>query len=127
METMTLALRSLETPEPAAAMATTVSVSQASAKVVAKRAEIDALAAKLTPAQCRLAHQAMQRLDASNADGARDINGVGFSKTDTEFGRKLAQAASLSLRQSAYAVRLAVKYRKQLGDLFPEFYANTTD
>ena len=122
-----LALRSLETPEPSGSTATTVTVSQASAKVVAKRAEIDALAAKLTPAQCRLAHQAMQRLDACNADGAREVNGVGFSKSDSEFGRKLAQAASLSNRQAAYAVRLAVKYRKQLGDLFPEFYAQTTD
>ena len=47
-------------------------------------------------------------------DGARALDGLGFSKLDAEFGHKLAACQSLSPRQAHYGARLVRKYRRQL-------------
>jgi SWI/SNF-related matrix-associated actin-dependent regulator 1 of chromatin subfamily A len=61
------------------------------------------------------AHLAMKML-AGLCDGARQLDGAGFSRYDTEFGHKLANAPGLSHKQTKWAVRLATKYRRQLPD-----------
>jgi hypothetical protein len=90
--------------------------------VPAKRNDyIEWLAGQLTKEQVETAHAVMRQLAGMDEDHAAERNDIGFSGADTEFGHKLANAASLSPRQAAHAVKLAIKYRKQVGVLFPQF------
>jgi len=70
----------------------------------------------LTEDQQKAVMEALVLMNAQNPDGAREINGVGFNKMDSEFGRSLAdQAASrgmLSPKQMFAAMKLLQKYRK---------------
>lgn len=59
------------------------------------------------------AHQCMKLL-AGVCDGANSLDENGFAKFDTAFGHSLAERASLSQAQAACAIKLAVKYRRQL-------------
>jgi len=74
--------------------------------------------APATPAEEHAA-RALAQLSASDPDRAAEENGVGFSKQDGEFGHSLAaqvaRSGMLSERQWACAVRLAQKYRRQVG------------
>lgn len=58
--------------------------------------------------------KALEILDA-NCDGARSIDGAGFNKLDTTFGRSLAEQVRnghhLSLAQQVSAVKMIQKYR----------------
>lgn len=67
----------------------------------------------------RWAAAAMQQLAGSDSDRARERNDVGFSKFDNDSGHRLAQAvaagAGLSEGDWAHAVRLAHRYRRQVG------------
>jgi hypothetical protein len=47
---------------------------------------------------------------------ARDRDGMGFSKVDTEIGKKLAAMPFLSRKQCALARKISWKYRGQLAD-----------
>lgn len=80
------------------------------------------LAARLTREQIDRAHRAMQQLAACDPDHARDRNDAGFSSMDGRYGHQLANSESLTPLEGAAAVRLARKYRRQVGDLFPEIY-----
>jgi len=54
------------------------------------------------------------RILASYCDGARELDGMGFSKVDTFFGHSLAGATFLSPKQALGAMKLVNKYRRQL-------------
>lgn len=53
-------------------------------------------------------------------DGARELNQVGFNRTDTAFGRSLAEQVRrygrLSDRQWSAAIKLCRKYHRQIGE-----------
>lgn len=59
-----------------------------------------------------------QTADEQSSGHTVHSNGVGFSGADAEFGSSLAvqimQGRSLSMRQIAYARKIAAKYAKQL-------------
>lgn len=61
-------------------------------------------------------HQALKHLAGQDHDGARELNGVGFNKFDSEFGAKLASAKELTDRQAEAGERMLGKYKNQLGD-----------
>lgn len=80
----------------------------------ASRKEIEAQAASLTPEQVAAAHHGLKLLAAMDGDRARDLNGMGFSRLDTEIGNRLAACGSLTPKQAALAARLVTKYRRQV-------------
>ena len=51
-----------------------------------------------------------------DADFAREINGVGFSKVDGRIGHQLAMSERLTPMQAALGAVLCNKYRGQIGD-----------
>lgn len=67
----------------------------------------------------------LQQLAADDPDCASTINHVGFGKFDGEFGKSLVAAWNrwhrLSTKQWAHAIRLAVKYRRQLPEAPQDF------
>jgi len=72
----------------------------------------------LSAATVAAIHECLQML-AGNCDGARTLDGAGFNKFDTEFGRKLAHASGLSLAQARAGRKLVRKYQRQLpADLY---------
>lgn len=58
------------------------------------------------------------RILAGVCDGAHGLDGAGFNKLDTHFGKALAALPTLTQRQTAVAERLCRKYRRQLGKDF---------
>jgi len=58
-------------------------------------------------------HQCLKLL-AGCCDGARTLDGAGFNKLDTEFGRSLAQSPLLSQKQAEHGRKLVRKYHRQL-------------
>ena len=54
---------------------------------------------------------------AAMCDGAHSVDGSGFNKCDSQFGKGLSRQATLSPRQAAVAERLCRKYRRQIGDV----------
>lgn len=60
------------------------------------------------------------RILAGFCDGARSIDGMGFSRLDARIGHELAALQTLSPRQAAIGKRLCHKYRKQLSGEFNE-------
>lgn len=79
------------------------------------RAKIDELAARITPEQIEAIHRALQML-AGMCDGARELDGAGFSRIDVEIGHSLALCGRLTARQAVLGAKLALKYRRQLPD-----------
>lgn len=65
------------------------------------------------------AQRGLAALSAMDPDHASVINGVGFSKLDGDFGRSLSEQLQsgfgLSDKQWTHAVRLATRYRRQVG------------
>lgn len=78
------------------------------------RAKIAEVAASLTPEQIVEIHGQLRAL-AAMCDGARRIDGAGFSKIDLQIGHSLANAPSLTPKQAALGAKLTHKYRRQLG------------
>jgi SWI/SNF-related matrix-associated actin-dependent regulator 1 of chromatin subfamily A len=78
------------------------------------RDKIGALAEKLTPAEISAIHEGLQILAGFDADHARELNGMGFSKIDVQIGHSLARCGALTARQAALGARLVSKYRRQL-------------
>jgi hypothetical protein len=76
--------------------------------------ELAEIAAKLTDAQLKAAHVAMQMLAGNDLDRAQAQNGIGFNKIDGNVGHDLAMRQSLSPKAGALAWKLAHKYRGQL-------------
>ena len=66
-----------------------------------------------TEAEIPVIHEALRVLSAY-CDGAHELDGMGFNKLDTRFGKDLAERGSLTLKQAAYGKRLTLKYRRQL-------------
>lgn len=58
--------------------------------------------------------QAAVRYLASCCDGAFEVDGQGFNKFDTVFGKSLAQQESWTAKQMDAAIKMLVKYKKQL-------------
>lgn len=58
-------------------------------------------------------HRAVQTL-ASYCDSARSVDGKGFGKHDTDFGKAIAARPYLTDNMLPHAVRLVHKYRRQL-------------
>ena len=79
----------------------------------ATRAKITAEAEKMTLGRIAAIHEALQIL-AGMCDGARNLDGAGFSKIDAGIGHSLAQCSRLSARQAALGAQLVRKYRRQL-------------
>lgn len=61
------------------------------------------------------AHRALQAL-AAVCNSARTVDGTGFSKHDTDFGKSLAARPFITDRMLPYALALVVKYRRQVND-----------
>jgi SWI/SNF-related matrix-associated actin-dependent regulator of chromatin subfamily A-like protein 1 len=55
------------------------------------------------------------RFLAARCDGAFEQDGMGFNKIDSSFGKQLAQLPTLTYRQLEVALRMLVKYKRQLG------------
>jgi hypothetical protein len=63
--------------------------------------------------QAAAAHLAVRML-AGVCDGASALDDRGFNKFDAPFGHSLANQAFLSAKQIGIAMRLAIKYQRQL-------------
>lgn len=82
---------------------------------------------ELTQAQVIAIHGALRTVAGLDLDGARALNGIGFSKIDTMFGRELAERHRLSSRQAAVAYKMIRKYRRQYSpDLYQQIYGAET-
>ncbi len=79
----------------------------------ASRRQIEIEAEKMTPARIAAVHLGLQML-AGRCDGARELDGVGFSRIDVHIGHSLADAYELTARQAALGAKLVNKYRRQL-------------
>lgn len=66
------------------------------------------------------------RLLAGVCDGAASLDGQGFNRLDTNFGHSLTHREKLTDKQVAAAVRMMVKYRRQLpSDVVSALYPET--
>jgi SWI/SNF-related matrix-associated actin-dependent regulator of chromatin subfamily A-like protein 1 len=83
------------------------------ATVRTSRQKIEQEAMMIGAEQVEAIHEGLRCL-ASMCDGARSIDGTGFNKIDTNIGKSLAKAYSLSAKQAALGKRLLIKYKKQL-------------
>lgn len=84
---------------------------------IARRQDLEERAASMTTDAAAAASDALRYI-SSQCNGAKDWDGVGFSKLDTGIGKSLASQRNLTPKQAALAGRLAWKYRRQLpGDL----------
>jgi hypothetical protein len=81
-----------------------------------KDRRVDAPTREYSAEEIAALHGGLQRL-AGMCDGARNIDGCGFNKLDSKFGKALAYLPTLSQRQAAVAARLCRKYRRQIGDV----------
>lgn len=67
----------------------------------------------VSPELTRAVHQALKFL-ASQCDGAIQLDGFGFNRVDAYIGRSLAEAPSLTPKQTLYGRKIVLKYRRQL-------------
>lgn len=86
---------------------------KAPAQLSPKQAELAAVAERLGPEHIAQIHRCMQLL-AGRCDGARTLDGAGFSRIDLDLGHSLAAAPRLSPKQAALGLKLVRKYRGQL-------------
>lgn len=92
-------------------------------KADGRRAQLDALAAKLTPEQIAAIHSALRCVASLDADHASRLNDMGFNRMDTIFGCELAEKDRLSPRQAAAAWKMVRKYRRQYpADLYERIF-----
>ncbi len=80
-----------------------------------KQRMLDAMAELIVtlPGAVEQIHQCLGLL-AGNCDGARTLDGAGFSKIDVELGTALANKVTLTPRQAALGLTLCRKYQRQL-------------
>lgn len=62
-------------------------------------------------------HAGLRVLAGMDSDGAREINGVGFSKMDSAFGHSVAARGALTPGQALICRKLIARYRRQLPDI----------
>jgi len=76
---------------------------------------IKAFGRGLSPRELLTAHACLRRVAELDGDRAEALNGVGFSKMDTDYGNQLAETATdaLSESQKGRVAILAWKYRRQ--------------
>lgn len=67
----------------------------------------------LPPELVQRVHDGLRKL-AGMCDGARQLDGCGFNKMDSDFGRSLAAHGSLSNKQAQAGLKLCRKYGRQL-------------
>jgi SWI/SNF-related matrix-associated actin-dependent regulator 1 of chromatin subfamily A len=79
----------------------------------ASREKLEKEAPSFTPMQIEAVHGGL-RILAGLCDGAVTLDGMGFSKIDTQIGRSLAECLKLTPRQAALGQRLCRKYHRQL-------------
>jgi len=79
------------------------------------RKEIVAKAPALNPQYVHIILKAI-KLVSNACNGARTLDGTGFSKIDAGIGHSFASQSSLSQKQAWLALKIANKYRKQLPD-----------
>lgn len=72
------------------------------------------IAAVMTPEHKASIHAGLRHMAAMDDDRARELNGMGFNKMDSEFGGKLAEMGDLSDRQAAAGAAMLGKYKRQL-------------
>lgn len=72
--------------------------------------------APLTTDQIAAVQTALRMLSDMDSDRASTLNGAGFNKMDTLIGNDLAQLRTMTQKQAALGYRIAIKYRRQLGD-----------
>lgn len=70
---------------------------------------------KLTDTQIAAIHDGLRRL-AGVCDGAHELDGCGFNKFDSRYGKSLAATPELTRRQALTGKNMCIKYRRQLGD-----------
>jgi hypothetical protein len=64
-------------------------------------------------------HAAVRAVHGGDNDRARDLNGIGFNKFDSEFGHSLANQESLNDKQTFAAINMIRKYKNQIpGELY---------
>jgi SWI/SNF-related matrix-associated actin-dependent regulator 1 of chromatin subfamily A len=68
---------------------------------------------ELTRDQVAATHEAL-RIIAGMCDGAQVLDGAGFNKLDSNFGKSLAARESLSRKQAFIGRRLVIKYGRQI-------------
>ena len=68
---------------------------------------------ELTRDQIAATHEAL-RIIAGMCDGAQALDGFGFNKLDSQFGKSLASRPSLTQGQAKYGRTLAIKYGRQI-------------
>jgi hypothetical protein len=69
--------------------------------------------------QIALIHRAVQ-IVAGQCDGAVEQDGQGFNGTDTNFGKSLAMQSRLSPKQALAALKMVIKYERQIGEALTE-------
>lgn len=79
------------------------------------RKQLEKEAKTISPAQIQAVHSALRTL-AGVCDGARLLDGHGFSKIDARIGHSLAAASTLSAKAAALGRKLLKKYGRQLGE-----------
>jgi len=67
----------------------------------------------LAPSEISAIHEGLKML-AAMCDGAQALDGCGFNKLDSAFGKSLAGASKLTPRMAAAGLRLVRKYKRQL-------------
>ena len=78
---------------------------------------------KFTTKKTVALQDALKLLAGEDVDGAMELNGVGFNKIDSAFGRSLARQHTLTDVQLAAAYKMIKKYHRQLPqELFEEIY-----
>ena len=92
--------------------ATVYAPRQATATAEVKPDELAAIV--LTDEQVAVVHAALRWLAGMDEDGARILNGVGFSKVDVRIGHSLAERKALTMKQAALGAKLCRKYHRQL-------------
>lgn len=80
----------------------------------ATRKAIADVAAGMTPERIAAIHEGLRILAGYDADHARELNGMGYSKLDVRIGHSLAETCGLSPKQAALGAKLVNKYRRQL-------------
>ena len=79
------------------------------------REELVSLAKKLTKENIQAIHQGVEYL-STVCDGARSLDGMGFSKRDVYLGKALAAKSKLTKVEAALGQRMVNFYRRQLDD-----------
>ena len=82
-------------------------------KPLATRRELEVEATIVTPEQEEAVLRGL-RILAARCDGARELDGAGFSKIDSDIGKSLASRPFLTGRQVVLGRKLCVRHRRQL-------------